>query len=191
MICFCYNYSQHRGARWRERAGESIREGEMTTSQREMVHLRNILELFKSGSQIPVRAVEDLIAADGSADDLLIDVLRSRAVRDESWAPLWAIIALGERHAFRAAPAILGCMREGNNLIHEGVEFALLRLGPGVVEPILQFLEDNPGLEGREHLYAVLSHYRTRRAVDYLVAQIRRDEDCVAALAWALAETRE
>jgi len=48
-------------------------------------------------------------------------------------------------------------MREGNNLIHEGVEFALLRLGAAAVDPILQFLEDNPGLEGREHLYAVLA----------------------------------
>jgi len=163
----------------------------MTTSQREMVHLRNILELFKAGSQIPVRAVEELIAGDSMVDDLLIEVLRSRAVRDESWAPLWAIVALGERRTFKGAPVILACMRDGNNLIHEGVEFALLRLGPGVVDPILQFLEDNPGLEGREHLYAVLAHFRTRRAVDYLVAQIRRDEDCVTALAWALAETRE
>ena len=163
----------------------------MSTFQRELVHLRNVLELFKAGSQIPVRAVEELIGADAGAEDLLIEVLRSRAVRDESWAPLWAIIALGERRSLKSAPAILACMREGNNLIHEGVEFALLRLGASVVDPILQFLEDNPGLEGREHLYAVLAHARTPRAVDYLIGQLKRDEECVASVAWALAETGE
>src|SRR5437867_7573701 len=112
-----------------ETGGERIQgRGNMNTSQRELVHLRNVLELFKAGSQIPVRAVEELISADAAAEELLIEVLRSRAVRDESWAPLWSIIALGERRSIKAVPAILGCMRDGNNLIHEGVEFALLRL---------------------------------------------------------------
>jgi len=162
----------------------------MGTSQPDAVHLFTVLELFKAGSQIPVAAVEKLIAAGPAVDDLLADILRSRAVRDDSWAPIWALVALGERRALRTADAILDCMKQGNSLIHEAVEFSLLRMGAEVVDPILRFLDENPGLDGRINLYGVLARYKTPEAIAYLVAQLRRDEDCVGSVAWALAESR-
>jgi hypothetical protein len=162
----------------------------MGTSQPDAVHLFTVLELFKAGSLIPVPAVERLIAGGPAVDDLLADILRSRAVRDDSWAPIWALVTLGERRSLRAVPVILDCVKQGNSLIHEAVEFALLRMGPAVVDPILRFLDENPGLDGRINLYGVLAHYKTPEAVDFLVAQLRRDEDCVGSVAWALAESR-
>ncbi|MBI2931173.1 MAG: hypothetical protein HYY16_05940 [Planctomycetes bacterium] len=155
------------------------------------VPLRAILDLFLAGSQLPVKTIEALIAGDEHAEDLLIEVVRSQAVRDESWAPVWALIALGERHSMRALPAILECMRSGTDLVHEAVEFALLRYGEAAVDPILRFLDDNPALDGRVHLYSVLAAGHTPRAIEYLIAQLRRDEDCVGSVAWALAETRD
>jgi hypothetical protein len=137
-----------------------------------------------------VRTIEQLIAAEDSIEPLLVDLLRSRAVRDDSWAPLWAIITLGERRSLRCAPDILGAMRTGNSLLHEAAEFALLRLGEAAVDLVLTFLDENPGLEGRLNLYGVLAHYKTTRAIEFLIAQLRRDEDCVGSVAWALAESR-
>ncbi len=162
----------------------------MAVPQQDISHLRDIIALFQAGSALPVRPMERLIAADEGVDPLLVDLLRSRAVRDDSWAPLWAIIVLGERRAVRCASDILGAMRDGNSLLHEAVEFAMLRFGDGIVDLILQFLDENPGLEGRLNLYGVLSHYRTPRAIEFLIAQLRRDEDCVGSVAWALAESR-
>jgi hypothetical protein len=100
-------------------------------------------------------------------------------------------VALGERRSRRALPAILDCIRLGSDLVHEAVEFALLRYGPEVVDPVIRFLEENPGLEGRVHLYAVLGSTKTPRAIDWLIARLRLDEECVAPVAWALAETRD
>jgi hypothetical protein len=154
------------------------------------VHVRHILELFQAGSQLPVRAMEQLIAGGDPGERLLRDLLASRAVRDDSWAPLWAVIALGERRSVAAIPDILRCMRASNSLLHEAVEFAMLRFGVQAIEPILEFLGENPALEGRVHLYAVLAHTRAPRAIEYLVNQLRCDEECVASIAWALAETR-
>ncbi len=162
----------------------------MAVPQQDISLFRDVIELFQAGSALPVRPMERLIHADESAEPLLVDMLKSRAVRDDSWAPLWAIIILGERRAVRCAPDILAAMRDGNSLLHEAVEFAMLRLGEGIVDLILTFLDENPGLDGRLNLYGVLSHYRTPRAIEFLIAQLRRDEDCVGSVAWALAESR-
>lgn len=154
-------------------------------------YLRTVFDVLTAGSQIPVRPMEELIQGDDRAEGLLIEILRSRALRDESWGPIWAIIALGERRSPKALPVILDCMLNGTDMVHEAVEFALLRYGAAAVDPILAFLEDHPALEGRVHLYSALAATKAPKAVDYLVGQLRRDEDCVASVAWALATTRD
>ncbi len=156
-----------------------------------VVQLRTVLELVLAGSRLPQQAVLALIAGDDQGEDLLIEIARSRAVRDDAWAPVWALVTLGERRSPRALPAILDCIRTGSDLVHEAVEFALLRYGESAVDPILGFLDENPALEGRVHLYSVLAASRVRRAIDYLIGQLRLDEECAAPLAWALAETRD
>ncbi|MBI4564307.1 MAG: hypothetical protein HY716_06410 [Planctomycetes bacterium] len=157
----------------------------------ENVHLRHVLELCKSGSRPPVETVSALIASDPSVEPLLIDLVRSRALCDAFWAPLWAVVILGERRCEAALPALLEALTCRNDLIHEGVEFALLRFGRDAVGPILQFLDEHPGLNGRVHLYAVLACAQDRRALDYLIAQLRRDEECMGAIGWALTQTRD
>lgn len=153
--------------------------------------LRAVFEVLTAGSQLPVRAMEQLIRGDERGEQLLIEVLRSRAVRDESWGPIWAIVALGERRSARALPFILECMLNGTDMVHEAVEFALLRYGAGAIDALLRFMDENPGLEGRVHLYSALATSRAPQAIDYLIAQLRRDEDCTASVAWALATTRD
>ncbi len=150
---------------------------------------RTVLDLLLAGSRLPVEAVERLIAGDRRAEDLLLEVIGSRAVRDDSWAPVWAIVALGERRSARALPGLLDCIRRGSDIVHEAVEFALLRYGEAAIDPTLAYLGENPGLEGRVHLYASLAATRAPRAVDYLIRQLRQDEECAAPIAWALAET--
>jgi hypothetical protein len=160
-------------------------------TSREAFYLRHVVELCKSGSQIPVGSVEALIGADASVEAVLVELVRSRAIREDAWGPLWAIVTLGERRSAAGLPAILEAARTDNDLIHEGVEFALARYGAAAVGPVLDFLRDNPGVEGRVHLYAVLARTRDRRALDYLIRQLRLDEDCMGAIAWAIAETRD
>lgn len=160
-------------------------------TSREAFYLRHVVELCKSGSQIPVGSVEALIGADASVEQVLIELVRSRAIREDAWGPLWAIVTLGERRSAAGLPAILEAARTDNDLIHEGVEFALARFGAAAVGPVLDFLRDNPGVEGRVHLYAVLARTRDRRALDYLIRQLRLDEDCMGAIAWSIAETRD
>src|SRR5688572_23061509 len=158
---------------------------------KELFYLRHALELCMSGSRIPVESVEALIAGDASVEPILVDLVRSRAVREDAWGPLWAIVALGERRSHMGLSAILEAARSDNDIVHEGVEFALSRYGVAAVEPTLAFLRDNPGLDGRVHLYSALARSRDRRALDYLIRQLRLDEDCMGAIAWALAETRD
>jgi HEAT repeat protein len=160
-------------------------------TSRDVLYLRHVLELCKSGSHIPVETVEALIAGDAAAEPILIDLVRSRAIREDAWGPLWAIVVLGERRSAAGLPAILDAARTENDIVHEGVEFALGRYGAEAVDPILAFLRDNPGLDGRVHLYSALARTRDRRALDYLIRQLRLDEDCMGAIAWALAETRD
>jgi hypothetical protein len=160
-------------------------------TSREVLHLRHVLELCKAGSRIPVEIVEALIEGDGGAEPALIDLVRSRAIREDAWGPLWAIVVLGERRSAAGLPAILDAARSDNDIVHEGIEFALGRYGATAVDPILNFLRDNPGLDGRVHLYTALARTRDRRALDYLSRQMRLDEDCMGAIAWALAETRD
>ncbi|HEY3227096.1 MAG TPA: hypothetical protein VGK61_08910 [Planctomycetota bacterium] len=162
----------------------------MSTS-REAVYLRHVLALCKAGSQIPVESVEALIDGDASVDPLLVDLVRSRAIREDAWGPLWAVVVLGERRSMAGLAAILEAARTDNDLVHEGVEFALGRYGAAAVDAILAFLHDNPGLDGRVHLYSALARTRERRALDYLIRQLRLDEDCMGAVAWALAETHD
>ena len=160
-------------------------------TSREVLHLRHVLELCKAGSRIPVPIVEDLIAGDAGVEPLLIDLVRSRAIHEDAWGPLWAMIVLGERRSPAGLGAILEAARTDNDIVHEGIEFALGRYGAVAVEPILAFLRDNPGLDGRVHLYSALARTRDRHALDYLIRQMRLDEDCMGAIAWALAETRD
>ena len=158
---------------------------------KDVFYLRHALELCKSGSRIPVESVEALIAGDASVEPILVDLVRSRAVREDAWGPLWAIVTLGERRSLAGLAAILEAARSDNDIVHEGVEFALSRFGVAAVEPTLAFLRDNPGLDGRVHLYSALARSRDRRALDYLIRQLRLDEDCMGAIAWSLAETRD
>jgi len=160
-------------------------------TSRDVFYLRHVLELCKSGSRIPVETVATLIEGDAAVEPLLIDLVRSRAVREDAWGPLWAIVVLGERRSPAGLPAILEAARTDNDIVHEGIEFALGRYGAAAVDPILAFLRDNPGLDGRVHLYAALARSRERRALDFLIRQLRLDEDCMGAIAWALAETRD
>ncbi|HZN61383.1 MAG TPA: hypothetical protein VFC90_03160 [Planctomycetota bacterium] len=160
-------------------------------TSRDVFYLRHVLELCKSGSRIPVETVATLIEGDAAVEPLLIDLVRSRAVREDAWGPLWAIVVLGERRSPAGLPAILEAARTDNDIVHEGIEFALGRYGAAAVDPILAFLRDNPGLDGRVHLYAALARSRERRALDFLIRQLRLDEDCMGAIAWSLAETRD
>jgi len=160
-------------------------------TSRDVFYLRHVLELCKSGSRIPVETVATLIEGDAAVEPLLVDLVRSRAVREDAWGPLWAIVVLGERRSPAGLPAILEAARTDNDIVHEGIEFALGRYGAAAVDPILAFLRDNPGLDGRVHLYAALARSRERRALDFLIRQLRLDEDCMGAIAWALAETRD
>lgn len=157
----------------------------------DLVYLRHILELCKAGSRLPQGAMEALIAAPPAVEPLLVDLARSPAVRDDAWGPLWAIVVLGERRSAAGLGAILEAMLRGQELIHEGVEFALLRFGRAAAGPILSFLDEHPALEGRVHLYSVLARTGDRRALDYLALQLKRDDECVAGLAWAIAESRD
>ena len=134
-------------------------------TSREVLHLRHVLELCKAGSRIPVETVEALIAGDGGAEPVLVDLVRSRAIREDAWGPLWAIVVLGERRSMAGLPAILEAARFDNDIVHEGIEFALGRYGAAAVDPILNFLRDNPGLDGRVHLYTALARTRDRRAL--------------------------
>ncbi len=160
-------------------------------SESDSTQLRRILELCKAGSRLPEEAVAALIAGPPSVEPLLVDLVRSRAVRDDAWGPLWAIVVLGERRSPAGLGAILDAMRDGAELIHEGAEFALLRYGAAAAGPVLRFLDENPGLEGRVHLYSVLARTGDRRALDYLAAQLLRDEDGRAGVAWSIAECRD
>jgi hypothetical protein len=160
-------------------------------TSREVFYLRHVLELCKSGSRIPEETVEALIAGDAAVEPLLVDLVRSRAIREDAWGPLWAIVILGERRSPAGLPAIIEAARTDNDIVHEGIEFALSRYGAAAVDPILAFLRDNPGLDGRVHLYSALARSHERRALDFLIRQMRLDEDCMGAIAWALAETRD
>jgi hypothetical protein len=160
-------------------------------TSKDLFYLRHVLELCKSGSRIPVETVETLIAGEACVEPMLVDLARSRAIREDAWGPLWAIVVLGERRSPAGLAAILEAARTDNDIVHEGVEFALGRYGAAAVDPVLAFLRDNPGLDGRVHLYSALARTRERRALDYLVRQLRLDEDCMGAIAWALAETRD
>ncbi len=160
-------------------------------TSRDLFYLRHVLELCKAGSRIPIETVATLIEGDASVEPFLIDLVRSRAIREDAWGPLWAIVVLGERRSAAGLSAILEAARSDNDIVHEGVEFALGRYGAAAVDPILAFLRDNPCLDGRVHLYSALARSRERRALDYLVRQLRLDEDCMGAIAWALAETRD
>ena len=160
-------------------------------TSKEVFHLRHVLELCKAGSRIPVETVAALIDGDAGAEPYLIELVRSRAIREDAWGPLWAIVVLGERRSAPGLAAILEAARTDNDIVHEGIEYALGRYGAAVVDPILNFLRDNAGLDGRVHLYAALARTKDRRALDYLVRQMRLDEDCMSAIAWALAETRD
>lgn len=157
----------------------------------DLVYLRHVLDLCKSGSRLPQGAMEALIAAPPAVEPFLIDLARAPAVRDDSWGPLWALLVLGERRSPAGLDAILEAMLRGQDLIHEGVEFALLRYGRAAAGPILAFLDAHPALEGRVHLYSVLARSGDRRALEYLILQLKRDTDCLAGLAWALAEARD
>jgi hypothetical protein len=160
-------------------------------TSRDLFYLRHVLELCKAGSRIPVESVEQLIRGEAAVEPLLVDLVRSRAIREDAWGPLWAIVVLGERRSAAGLPAILDAARTDNDIVHEGIEFALARYGAEAVEPILAYLRDNPGLDGRVHLYSALARSRDRRALDFLIRQMRLDEDCMGAIAWALAETRD
>jgi hypothetical protein len=160
-------------------------------TSKDVFYLRHVLDLCKAGSCIPVETVEALIGGDASVEPILVDLVRSRAIREDAWGPLWAIVVLGERRSMAGLPAILEAARTDNDIVHEGIEFALSRYGAAAVEPILAFLRDNPGLDGRVHLYTALARTRDRHALDFLIRQLRLDEDCMGAIAWSLAETRD
>jgi hypothetical protein len=148
-----------------------------------------VLELFKAGRHLPIAAIEKIIAADGSVDDPLIGVLRSRAVDDDTWGPLWALVALGERRTGRAIPAILECLDRGHEVLRDGVEAALLRMGTHAQGAVLRYLQAHEGTPARLHLMSVLAHLGTDRAVEYLLDQFRPESKDFVAIAWLLAES--
>ena len=160
-------------------------------TSKDVFYLRHVLDLCKAGSHIPVETVEALIGCDAGVEPVLVDLVRSRAIREDAWGPLWAIVVLGERRSMAGLPAILEAAHTDNDIVHEGIEFALGRYGAAAVDTILAFLRDNPGLDGRVHLYTALARTKDRRALDYLIRQLRLDEDCMSAIAWSLAETRD
>lgn len=161
----------------------------MGTSGNSARNLTHVFELFKAGMRIPVPAMEKLIHADSSVEPLLLEILRSRAVEDDVWAPLWTLIVLGERRAARAIPAILDCVTRGQEGLREGVEFALLRMGARAEEPVLRYLKAHEGSPARLHLMGVLAHLRTERAVAYLIDQFRPESKDFIPVAWLLAES--
>lgn len=153
--------------------------------------LTQVLELFKAGAKIPVSAMEDLIAGPPLVEDVLIEVLESRAVVDESWAALWSLVILGERRSVKAIPAILACVSRGNNIVAEGAEFALLRLGPRALRPTLDYLRAQPGVAGRIHLFALLAELRVPEAIDGLLREFCPEAKDFVDIGWMLASSRD
>ncbi len=150
-------------------------------------NLSQVVELFKAGIEIPIPALEKLIAGDAGVDDLLVDLLRSRAVEEGAWAALWALVALGERRCLRAVPDILGCLDRGHEVLREGVEFALLRIGGRAQDAVIRFLRDHEESPGRLHLLSYLSHVGSPRAIACLADQFRPESRDFIPVAWLLA----
>lgn len=161
----------------------------MGTTAHSARNLTHVLELFKAGMRIPVSAMEKLIVADSGVEPLLVEILRSRAVEDDLWAPVWALVVLGERRSTRALHAILDALDRGQEAVREGVEFALLRMGAKAEEPSLRLLREHGESPGRLHLMAVLANLHTDRGVDYLLEQFRPESKDFIAVAWLLAES--
>jgi hypothetical protein len=88
----------------------------------------------------------------------------------------------------RALPDILACLDRGHEILRDGVEFALLRLGTRVEEAVIQYLALHPDSAARLHLMAVLAHFRTSAGVDYLIDQFRPESREFVPIAWLLAE---
>ena len=153
-------------------------------TSRDVFYLRHILELCKAGSRIAVETVEALIAGDPSVEPLLIDLVRSRAIREDAWGPLWSIVILGERRSPAGVAAILEAARTDNDIVHED----RVALGPRrAAAPILAFLRVNPASTAAS--VPALARSRERRALD-LIRQLRLIPT-KGAIAWALAETRD
>ena len=159
----------------------------MGTSTKATRNLTNVLELFKAGMRMPVSVIEQLIAADAGVEPVLIDVLRSRAVDDDSWAPLWTLVVLGERRCARAIPEILGCLERSNEVLRNAIESALLRMGPPAEEPVLHYLKEHEESEARMHLLSVLATIASEKSVAFLIEQFRPESVDYVALGWLLA----
>ena len=153
--------------------------------------LHHVLELFKAGPRTPVQAIEQLTAGPPAVEEVLLDLFDSPPVREESWAALWTLVVLGERRSMRALPALFAAAGSGNNIVTEGVEFALLRLGERAVGPVLDHLNAHPDAPGRIHLLALLAEHPNTRAVNALLRAFCPEARDFADVGWLLAQTRD
>jgi len=91
--------------------------------------------LIKSAPEEPRKAIDELARMGGDAVEPLLELLKDK----ETWSIGYAIEVLGEIRDGRAIKPLIELLGEGFDI--DEISEALLKIGPPVLEPILEYLK--------------------------------------------------
>ena len=150
---------------------------------------RLIEDLRRAKSELPIPAIEALIAAGDTAVGSLIEALNEIEPDDDDWTPLWITIALGELRKTEAAPALIRLLDlpEGDVLSEAAAE-ALAKIGRSTFPYLARFAREARAWEARNYAYLAIGQIPAPECRQFLVDALGTDVLLWNTLAIALAD---
>ena len=167
----------------------------------EREQLDRLTRAFASESRNEVVAAVEALsrAAEGSEAEAALIAAVAGWEEDESFAPLWAMVALARIASCRAIPALLPIFDSDADFFHEAASEVMVAAarshGDEILDPIEQYIEDRANSDssgGYIHAYAPFAALTASpRAKEFLMRMVEEDDTYYFSIAGDLLKFRD